>query len=121
MRTGFWAMRFGWFAYVVPFIFVVSPELIMQGSAFGIIYASLLTLIGIWFMSIAMMGFFKRPLNPIFRLILAAAGLADLIPPKAFGGSLAPGLACLVVGALILCREWLAVEGGGKESTPQLS
>jgi TRAP transporter 4TM/12TM fusion protein len=115
MRTGFWAMRFGWFAYLVPFIFIVSPELIMQGSPFGIVYAAVMALIGIWFMSIAMMGFFTRPLNTVFRLLLAAAGLATLIPPKAFGGSLLAGLAGTAVGALIISREWRIVRGGGKD------
>ena len=30
MRTGFTAMRFGWTAYIVPFLFIFSPSLLLQ-------------------------------------------------------------------------------------------
>jgi len=30
MRTGFTAMRFGWTAYIVPFLFIFSPALLLQ-------------------------------------------------------------------------------------------
>ncbi len=32
MRTGYVAMRMGWVAYVIPFLFVLSPTLIMIGN-----------------------------------------------------------------------------------------
>jgi TRAP-type uncharacterized transport system fused permease subunit len=32
MRTGFTAMRFGWTAYIVPFLFIFSPALLLQGD-----------------------------------------------------------------------------------------
>jgi TRAP-type uncharacterized transport system fused permease subunit len=31
MRTGYASMRFGWHAFVIPFIFVTSPAFLMQG------------------------------------------------------------------------------------------
>src|SRR5260221_8711240 len=33
MAAGWTAMRFGWASYIVPFLFVYSPALIMRGSA----------------------------------------------------------------------------------------
>ncbi|MHA1109434.1 MAG: TRAP transporter permease, partial [Alphaproteobacteria bacterium] len=36
LRTGFAAMRFGWLAFVIPFLFVASPTLLMEGSAFAV-------------------------------------------------------------------------------------
>ena len=32
MRTGFEAMRFGWCAYLVPFLFIYNPALLMSGA-----------------------------------------------------------------------------------------
>lgn len=36
MATGFTAVRLGWIAYVIPFVFVLSPALLMQGDAIHI-------------------------------------------------------------------------------------
>ena len=35
MRTGLAGVRFGWSAYIVPFLFVSSPTLLMQGPRTG--------------------------------------------------------------------------------------
>jgi hypothetical protein len=32
VRTGFAGVKFGWSAYIVPFLFVSSPTLLMQGT-----------------------------------------------------------------------------------------
>ncbi len=37
MRTGFEAVRLGWCAYLVPFLFIYHPSLLMQGSAVSIL------------------------------------------------------------------------------------
>ena len=35
MATGWTAMRFGWSSYIVPFLFVYSPAILMKGSVLG--------------------------------------------------------------------------------------
>ena len=37
MATGWTAMRFGWSSYIVPFLFVYSPAILMQGSVLDIV------------------------------------------------------------------------------------
>ena len=32
MRTGFAAVRFGWLAYLIPFLFIASPALLLKGG-----------------------------------------------------------------------------------------
>jgi TRAP-type uncharacterized transport system fused permease subunit len=32
MKTGWAAVRFGWVAYIIPFLFVRAPSLLMQGD-----------------------------------------------------------------------------------------
>ena len=39
MRTAFAAVKFGWIAYLIPFLFVFSPNLIMQGATLDIVIA----------------------------------------------------------------------------------
>ena len=49
MRTGFAAVRFGWSAYVVPFLFIAAPELLMIGDAWHIALAVVTALAGVQF------------------------------------------------------------------------
>ena len=81
MKTGFAAVRFGWLAYMIPFLFILSPGLIMQGSATTILYSFSVTIVGVWLFSIALIGYFVCPLNWTKRLAFMAAGLAAMSPP----------------------------------------
>ena len=48
MATGWTAMRFGWSSYIVPFLFVYSPAILMQGSVIDIVAVTVTSLFGIW-------------------------------------------------------------------------
>ena len=39
MKTGWAATRLGWTAYIVPFLFVYSPSLLLQGNPFQVALA----------------------------------------------------------------------------------
>ena len=99
MRTGFAAMRFGWLAFVIPFLYVASPTLLMRGGPVEIMVDLVTALAGVWAVCVAMIGYFIRPLGALERLAFAAAGLALLVPVDAFqGGTLTNILgACLGV------------------------
>ncbi len=80
MRTGFAAVHFGWTAYVVPFLFVLAPELLMEGSALEILHTSATAVIGVWLVSAGFMGYFARPLGAGHRILFMAAGLLLFFP-----------------------------------------
>lgn len=46
MRTGFTSMRIGIVAFIVPYMFIYSPELLMEGSVVNIIWACITSFIG---------------------------------------------------------------------------
>ena len=103
MRTGFAAVHFGWTAYVVPFLFVLAPELLMQGSALEILHTSGTAVVGVWLVSAGFMGFFARPLGASHRLLFITAGLLLFFPASghAHGAWTDVAGACLA-GALAL-------------------
>ena len=103
MRTGFAAVHFGWTAYVVPFLFVLAPELLMQGSALEILHTSATAVVGVWLVSAGFMGFFARPLGASHRLLFITAGLLLFFPASghAHGAWTDVAGACLA-GALAL-------------------
>ena len=108
MRTGYAAVKFGWLAYVIPFLFVLSPTLILKGSPEAIALAVVTALIGVWLVSVAVAGYATRPLNGFMRLAFAASGLAALMPAGAFAGGHWVDLAGVGLGCGLTAREWLA-------------
>ena len=80
MATGWTAMRFGWAAYIVPFLFVFSPAILMKGSVADIVVVTLTSLGGIWLICAAMTGYFTRVLKMRMRLAFAVAGVMLMSP-----------------------------------------
>jgi len=108
MRTGFEAMRFGWTAYIVPFLFVASPSLLLIGDPEAVGLAVVTAVMGVWLVSIAIAGQFARPLGIAMRLAFALAGGCALIPAGAFTLAIWTDVAGVLVGSVLIVRELLA-------------
>lgn len=81
MRTGVTAAKLAIAAFIVPYIFVLSPELLMiNATAPTIIYSALTALVGMWGVSMAMIGFCQNVLNWLQRIMFFAGGLCMIIP-----------------------------------------
>ncbi len=108
MRTGWEACRFGWSAYVVPFLFVLSPTLLLMGPADAVALAIVTAALGIWLVSIGMIGFFMRPISAPLRAAFMASGLLALIPAGAFPAAVWTDIVGAALGAILMVREvWL--------------
>jgi len=110
MATGFTAMRFGWAAYIVPFLFVYSPAILMKGSALDIVGVLLTSLFGIWLICAAMTGYFTRVLAAPMRLAFAGAGIMMMLPHQASGLMLAINALGVALGAALVTYELRAKE-----------
>ena len=81
MRTGWIAMRFSWTAYIVPFLFVFSPSLLLQSSSWTETTFSIATaIVGVWFVSAGMVGFGLRRMSGWLRMASIAGGALLLLP-----------------------------------------
>jgi TRAP transporter 4TM/12TM fusion protein len=105
MRTGFAAMRLGWTVFVIPFLFVFSGTLLMQGSAAAILIDFAAAVIGVWLVSAAMAGYSVRRMGALDRLLYALAGLALLVPLEAFGAGRAVNIAGAALAAALFIWE----------------
>ncbi|MGB0630127.1 MAG: TRAP transporter permease [Alphaproteobacteria bacterium] len=105
MATGFMAMKFGWTAYFVPFLFVYSPTLILLGDSSDIAINVTTAVVGTYFASLGVVGYLVRLLNPLFRLLLIAAGLAAMLPYEIFAEAGMLNAAGVVVGGLVILIE----------------
>ncbi|HZD89280.1 MAG TPA: TRAP transporter fused permease subunit [Pseudolabrys sp.] len=121
MKTGFVAMRMGWVAYVIPFMFVLSPTLLGVGAPWKIGLNATTAVVGVYVVSVAMTGFFARPLGPLPRVLLGVAGLAALFPDTAIGMDGIIDTAGMVLAIAVLGREWLATRGPPTTATTPLT
>lgn len=113
IKTGFAAVAFGWPAYVVPFIFATSPEMLWQGSALEIIRIAAMSLVGVWLISSGWIGYNSGRMSTIWRLGFVAAGVACLLPGNTiqFGGLLDVGGTAAGV-AMVVIRMMAARKSG---------
>jgi TRAP transporter 4TM/12TM fusion protein len=105
MRTGYAAMRFGWAAYIVPFLFAASPTLLLIGAPADIALACVTAVMGVWLVSAAMAGYFMRPMTMATRALFAVAGLSALVPAQAFAGAAYTDLAGVAAGLVLMGWE----------------
>ena len=83
MAAGWTAMRFGWASYIVPFLFVYSPALIMRGNALEIGLVMILSIAGIWLVCAAFTGYAMRVMGLPMRIAFGVSGLLLLMPFQA--------------------------------------
>ena len=81
MRTGVNAAKLAIAAFIVPYIFVLAPELLMiNATPLTVFYSGLTAVIGMWGASIAMVGFCQNLLNVFQRLMFFVGGICMIIP-----------------------------------------
>jgi TRAP transporter 4TM/12TM fusion protein len=108
IKTCLSAIRFGWPAYVIPFLFVLSPSFLFRGDIGAIVLAVASAVGGVWLITVGVIGYFSKPLDPLSRVGFCAAGLALLVPANVFAGAIWTDVAGVIVGALLLTREFTA-------------
>jgi TRAP transporter 4TM/12TM fusion protein len=105
-RTGFTAMRFGWAAYIVPFLFVYSPELILVGRPEMIAFDIATAFGAIWLISAGFVGYALRPVAGIERWAFTLSGALLLIPLSMFSNSIYLNIAGAVLAAALMTRQF---------------
>lgn len=108
MRTGFAAVKFGWTAFIIPFLFVFSPSLLLKGDPVEVTFAVITAVIGVWQVSIGMAGFFLRPIGWVMRALFIITGLMSLVPANMFPGAVWTDIIGVVAAAVLGGREYLA-------------
>jgi TRAP transporter 4TM/12TM fusion protein len=94
MATAWQAMRLGAVLFIVPFMFVYSPELLMIGSWTAIVPAFARAALGVFCLAAGLQGWLRLRASPLERLLLiGAAGL--LVAPNAVADAV--GLALFVL------------------------
>jgi len=80
MRTGFQAVRLGIVAYIVPFVFVYSPALLLMGTAKDTAFVVLTALMGIISLAIGLEGYLFKKIDIVKRIGFVLSGLMLILP-----------------------------------------
>lgn len=79
-KTGWTAFRIGLVAYIIPFIFLLSPAILMVGTPVEIALAVVTAVIGVFCLTGAVEGYIFMFWGPAPRVLLGAAALLMLKP-----------------------------------------
>ncbi|RVU85584.1 TRAP transporter fused permease subunit [Leucothrix sargassi] len=102
MKTGFEAMRLGWVAYVIPMLFIFTPALIMKGSTFEVFVAFVIAVFGVYFISVAIVGFYHSKVGALIRLGLLLAGVLAMLPDQVLSMGYVPTATGIIAGLGLL-------------------
>ena len=115
MGTALTSCRLGWVAYVIPFVFVYEPSLIMEGSFIEIIMSFSSAVIGIWVVSGGMLGYIFSRIGSVIRVTCIISGLililpVTIMPYGALIKIVAAGAVCIILGFELVRNKRLVAE-----------
>ena len=79
-KTGWTSFRIGLVAFIVPFIFVYQPVMLMYGTLGEILLCTVTSVIGCWSLAAMIEGWFSTELNGVERGMFGLGGLLLMIP-----------------------------------------
>lgn len=100
-ETGWEAVKIGIACYLIPYAFILNPELVMMGSSAEIIYKVIVMAIGCIFLAAGFQGYGLTLLNLVERVLLIASGIAVVSP------IVWVELIAIIIGAIVMLRKWV--------------
>ena len=81
-KTGLYAMRLGGILFILPFLFVLNPSLILQGALGNILVSVVTAVTAIWLMASAMEGYLYRVGVLVWplRVLVMTSGVVLIYP-----------------------------------------
>lgn len=102
MQTGLLALFLSLPAFIIPYVFIFNPALILNGSLLNIVFVISLCLIGVISMSAGVIGCMFKPLNYVERAIMIGCSAVMVITPNLF-----ITLICFALVALTAAFNWI--------------
>lgn len=108
LKTGWASMRVGWAAFIIPFIFVASPAILLDGSLIEIAVATLISIVGIAAVTAGIVGFWSIKLSLLMRLLTGVLGVLAMplgfLPVAEYVHWLSAALLVLAAGGLMFFK-----------------
>ena len=79
-QTGFTSFRMGIVAYIIPFIFLLNPAILLEGGASEVVIAAATAILGVFCLTGAIEGYMLKYWSTVTRIMLAVGALMLMIP-----------------------------------------
>jgi TRAP transporter 4TM/12TM fusion protein len=106
-QTGWIACLVGWSTFILPFLFVLTPSLLMDGPASDIVWNLVRVVFGLFVGTAAVVGFAATRLSVPGRALYGVASLLIVLPPAAFDGAQYINLLGVAAGAALLAFDYV--------------
>ncbi|MCH7320335.1 TRAP transporter permease [Solibacillus sp. MA9] len=107
IRTGFNSAKLAIAAFIIPYMIVFSPALLMIDVTIGeVVWVVISAIMGMIAIGAGVIGYWYRKINVIERLVLVAAGLAMIYPE-----SLSDTIGLIVFG-IMFAIQWMTKNKG---------
>ncbi|MBL4645945.1 MAG: TRAP transporter fused permease subunit [Rhizobiales bacterium] len=108
MQTALTSVRIGWTAFIIPFVFVYSPSLLLQGTPAENTMSFVFATLGVFLISVGIIGRIWTPLSTFQRLVIVLIGLLTLFPTDFLPFGTYLQMTGLAVVALLIWSIWRA-------------
>jgi TRAP-type uncharacterized transport system fused permease subunit len=120
VTTGWHAMRLCAIAYVVPFLFVFSPALLLIGHWYEVALSVATAIVGAVLLGVGIVGYLFRPIAVLKRALFLLSAVGLLIPVVQTGAfatiTWAVNGAGFILGLSLVMAEWLARADRGEKA-----
>ncbi|NSW91521.1 MAG: TRAP transporter permease [Firmicutes bacterium] len=101
VTVSFVAFRMAIVGFIIPFIMVYSPAILLIGKPLEVAIVVVTSLVGAYAIAVATEGWFKKSLHMLGRVLLLVGGICMIVP-----GSMTdfPGIVLIVLGYLVGTR-----------------
>jgi TRAP transporter 4TM/12TM fusion protein len=124
IRTGWEAMRLCSIAYVIPFLFVFSPSLLLYGEWYLVVFSVVTAVIGSILLGVGLIGYLFRHIGVVKRALFMIASFALLIPVVGEGHYVELSWGVNAIGLILalglVTVEWLARAARAREMSAAL-
>ena len=104
MRTGMVGMKLACVSFIIPFMFIYQPNLLLEGDWFSLIQAACTSFLGVISIAAGVQGYFKTNANIVERALFIVGGFMMVDSGKITD---VIGIACIVLAVasqIIKCR-----------------
>ncbi len=108
METAWAACVIGWTKFALPIMFVLSPTLLLIGPLEQIAMDTITALVGVYFVTIGIVGFFQERIGWPYRLLMLVVGGLAVVPSASVGVTIPwyVSIIAVIVGTLVLVLDY---------------
>ena len=105
--TGWVACLVGWSTFILPFLFVLTPSLLMDGPTYLIVWNFVRILFALFVGTAGIVGYALAPIGLPMRLVYGGISCLVALPPESFHGGYTVNFIGIAAGIALMAFDYL--------------